>query len=204
MVLAGPPSAHDDIEPSIERIAVGARLLRIYSPQPYNTGPLTFREFGPLLRFDHQRPGKAGPRRDRGRGILYAAPDLVCCVGERFGDDGAITKTGYRLTRLAVTDGLAVLDLRRSAATGAGTIPAIGGVGERRTTQAWARWWYEHPQLDGIDGLLYASAHSGRDALALWQRADGKLAEEADWDLRDDAIRDDLEVAANDLHLPIL
>lgn len=203
-VLAGPPSTHFDLDSKIEPIAADVRLLRIYAPEPYRTGPLTFREFGPLLRFDHQRPAVAGPRRDRGRGILYAARELVCSVGERFGDDGAVTKTGYRLARLAVTDGVAVLDLRGAAATGAGTIAAIGGVGERQVTQAWARWWYEHPQLASIDGLLYTSAHSGLDALALWERADGKLVEDADWELRDDLIRDDLELAANELHLPIL
>jgi len=203
-LLTGPPSTFVDVDPSVEPIAAGVRILRVYSPEPYKTGPLSFRDFGPLRRFDHQRPGRIGPRRDRGRGILYAAYGLVCNVGERFGDEGAITKPGNRLARLAVTDELSVLDLRGPAATGAGTIPAIGGVGERHLTQAWARWWYEHPQLPKIDGLLYASAHSGRDAIALWERANGKVAEDADWDLGDEQIRDDLELAANELHLPTL
>jgi hypothetical protein len=203
-LLAGPPSTFVDLDPTIEPIAVGVRLLRIYSPEPYKTDPLTFRDFGPLRRFDHQRPGKTGPGHDRGRGILYAAYELVCNVGERFGDEGAITKAGNRLARLAVTEALSVLDLRGPAATGARTIPAIGGAGERQVTQEWARWWYEHPQLAGIHGLLYASAHSGRDAIALWERANGKVAEDADWDLGDEQIRDDLELAANELHLPTL
>lgn len=183
-------------------VANGVGLLRTYAPDPYDTAPLTFREFGPLNRFDHQRSGN-GPQLDSGRGILYAGFDLICCVGEYFGDQGAVTRAGNRLTKLLVEEPAEVLDLRKEAATGAGTIPAIGGVGERSITQAWARWWYEHPDLQNAAGLLYTSAHTGEDALAFWERAEGRFSTTADWELADDEIRDDVELAAHRLRLPI-
>ncbi len=197
----GPPP-DGELEPVVETVAKGDHLLRIYAPEPYDTGPLTFREFGPLNRFDHHRSSN-GPQLDPERGTLYAGYELVCCVGEYFGDDGAVTRAGNRLTKLLVDDAVEVLDLRKEAATGAGTIPAIGGVGERSVTQAWARWWYEHPQLGKVAGLLFTSAQTGEDALAVWERAEGNFSVTADWGLEDDEIRDDLEVAAHALHLPI-
>jgi hypothetical protein len=199
-----PPRTYERIDPQLTPITAGVSLLRIYAPEPYNTGPATFRDVGPINRFDHHRVDKRGPRRHRGRGVLYAGTGMVCCVGEYFGDQGSISRAGNRLARLTVTSPLNVLDLRETAATGAGTIPAIGGIGERRITEAWSRWWYEHPQLVGVDGLLYKSAHSGRDAVALWERAEGRLEATANLRLEDDAIRDDLEIAAGELHLPIL
>lgn len=200
-LLAGPPP-DDDLDPVIETVAQGDDLLRIYAPEPYDTDPLTFREFGPLNRFDHHRSAN-GPQFDSGRGILYAGYMLACCVGEYFGDKGAISRAGNRLTKLRVDHQREVLDLRGQAAIGAGTIPAIGGVGERSVTQAWARWWYEHPQLRDVTGLLYTSAQTGEDALAFWERADGSFTVTADWGLEDDEIRDDLEVAAHEVRLPI-
>lgn len=203
-LLAGPPRTYLKLDPMLERLAAGSCLLRIYAREPYGGGPLTFRRFGPLNRFDHHRSGKSGPRRNRDRAILYAGSELVCCVGETFGDHGAVTRAGYHLVRLVVAESLELLDLRGPAATGALTIPAVGGVGERRITQAWGRWWYEHPQLAHIDGLLYSSGQTAKDAVALFERANGKLAEDVDWELSDEAIRDDLEVAADELNLPIL
>ncbi|MGZ4201613.1 MAG: RES family NAD+ phosphorylase [Thermoleophilaceae bacterium] len=200
-LLTGPPPERD-IRPVIATIPAGTGLLRIYAPASHGAGPLTFRRFGPLGRFDHQR-GDGGPRLDRPRGILYAGSTLVCCVGEFFGDQGSITRAGNRLARLVVKKPLATLDLRGRAATGAGTIAAIGGVGERATTQAWARWWYEQPQLAEVAGLLYKSAQTGDDALALWERAKGSLGVSEDWGLDDPEIRDDLELAAYALSLPL-
>jgi hypothetical protein len=200
-VLTGPPPA-GDFDPVVATVVNGTELLRIYAPEPYDTAPLTFREFGPLNRFDHQRSNN-GPQVDSGRGILYAGFDLVCCVGEYFGDTGAVTRVGNRLTKLLVEEPVEVLDLREEAATGAGTIPAIGGVGERFTTQAWARWWYEHPDLENAAGLLYTSAQTGKDALAFWERAEGRFSTTADWELTADEIRDDLELAAHRVRLPI-
>ncbi len=125
------------------------------------------------------------------------------CVGEVFGDAGSITPAEWRVARLVTTDAVMLLDLERTNATGAGTIAAIGSVGERQTTQAWARWWYTHPRLSKVDGLRYTSAHTGLSAVALWERVRGKLALDREWTLDDPSARPDLELAAHKLHLPI-
>lgn len=137
---------------------------------------------------------------------MYAAPTMLCCVGEFFGDTGSITLTGIRLARLRVVEPLTLLDLRGPAATGAGTIPAIAAITQRATTQAWARWWYEHPQLRTTEGLIFASSHTGEDAIALWERARGKVncPRGRHWPLADPLLADDLQVAAHRLHLPFL
>lgn len=203
-LLSGPPADFEDIDPTFLAINTGGRMLRLYAPEPYDTAPLTFRKYGPLNRFDHHRAALTRPEVDSDRGILYAGSEFVCCVGEFFGDEGSITRSGNRVARLVTQGSLAVLDLRGTAAAGAGTIAAIGGVGERSVTQAWACWWYEHPALSTLDGLLYASAHTGKDALALWERAEGKLTVDADWALDDATLDDDLQLAAHELRLPLL
>jgi hypothetical protein len=143
-VLDLPPAVAAPIEPVRETRAPGAQLLRVYSPEPYKTTALTFREHGPHARFDHQRRGPDGKARlDRGRGSLYAGPDLACCLGEFFADTlGVINLTGTRVARLEITETLTLVDLRGTAALGVGTTQAIGGISQRKTTQAWARYLY--------------------------------------------------------------
>jgi hypothetical protein len=194
--LAPPPAARAAIEPVRVHMALGARLLRVFSPEPYGTRALTFREQGPHARFDHHAPGAT-------RGILYGGSDLVCCLGEFFADSGAIHVPGVHAARLEVTGRLTLLDLRETAALGVGTTQAIGGISQRRTTQAWARYLYGHPDLAGVDGLLYAAANTGRDAVALFERAAGRLAVAAEYELGDPAIDHDLQLAAYALKLPI-
>lgn len=207
-VLAGPPTAFNDIDPSYETVSASTRLLRIYAPEPYKTKATTFREIGPVNRFDHQRAGPGGARRrDRGRGILYASRTMTCSVGEYFGDEGVVTLAGNKVARLKVTSDLRVLDLRGTAATGVGTTQAVGaGEGKRSVTQAWARYLYDHPGLAAVHGLLYTSSHTGLDALALWERAKGEVTcpRGDDWELSDSAVRPDVEVAAHALHVPVI
>ena len=195
--LALPPAEPAAIAPVRERLVTGARLLRVFSPEPYGTGALTFREHGPHARFDHHAPG--GPA----RGILYGGRDLVCCLGEFFGDSGAIHPPGARAARLDLLDEVTLLDLRGTAALGVGTTQAIGGISQRATTQAWARHLYDHPDLQDVDGLLYAAAVTGRDAFALFERAAGRLAVVIELELGDPAIDHDLQLAAYALRLPI-
>lgn len=181
------------------------RLLRIYSPDPYGTGPTTFRAFGPTnARFDHHRSPRNAPAVDAECRILYAAPELTCALGERFGDERTITVSGNHLARLRLARDVELLDLRGLAARAAGTIPAIGSVGERDVTQAWSSWWHEHPDLQHVDGLTYVSAQTGLDCLALWQRAEDAIDCERDWPLDAPEIRDDLDLAADALDLPTL
>jgi hypothetical protein len=199
--VTGPPPSRP-IRPRLQVAPADSRLLRIYSPEPYRTGPTTFRAFGPAnARFDHHRSSRSAPAVDPDCRILYAAPDLVCALGERFGDEGTITLSGNRLARLRLTRDIALLDLRGLAARAAGTIPAIGSVGEREITQAWSRWWHDHAALSRVDGLIYTSAQTGLDCIALWQRAEDAIDRDGDWPLGAPEIRDDLELAADELDL---
>jgi hypothetical protein len=175
-------------------------------PRSIAPAPTGFRKRGPYGRFDHQRPRADGsPGVDRDRGILYCARTLLCCAGEFFAESGEITLTGVRLARLTVTDQLHLMDLRDMAANGAGTIPAIGAISQRATTHAWARWWYEHPQLADIDGLIYQASGSGQDSVALWERARGKVTcrRGHHWPLDYPELDDELQVASHRLRLPI-
>ena len=186
---------------------VGVRLLRIYSPSSHQATPASYREWGPVSRFDHQRPtATGGCGVDRGRGVLYAAPSMLCCVGEFFGDTGSVTVADARLARLRVQAPLRMLDVRKTAAAGAGTIHAIGAITQRATTQAWARWWYEHPQLIDVHGVLFEASHSGEDSYMFWERARGRLRcpSGQHWALTDPKVLDDLHVAAHRLRLPFL
>ena len=202
-----PPAAFDEIDPEFVVLEPATRLLRIYAPAVHNATPAGFRTQGPYSRFDHQRPAPdGGPRNDRERGILYAGRSFTCVVGEFFGDQGEIALAGVHLARLTVTEPLRLLDLRGTAATGAGTIAAIAAVTQRATTQAWARWWYEHPRLAGVRGLLYAASHSGEDAVALTERSRGGIVCRSGhhWPLEDPSLADDLELAAHRLRLVIV
>jgi hypothetical protein len=204
--IVDPPPDFIELDPEYETIDRGVPLLRIYAPGRYGAGPTRFRIRGPYKRFDHQRAGPSGrPRIDQRRGILYAGATLVGCVGEYFGDTGEIVRTGNRLARLSVLAPLKLLDLRGTAATGAGSLPAIGAITQRATTQMWARWWYEHPQLAGTHGLIYSAAHSGEDATALWERARGRIACRGAnrWSLDDLRLDNDLHFAASRLRLAL-
>jgi hypothetical protein len=197
-LLAGPPSSFESIDPVIEPVASGKKLYRAYSPKPYGTKPRTFRNVGPLERFDHHRPVGPGmpPKQHRGRGILYAGFDPIWSLGEFFGASGVITLNGNRIARLTVTRSLRLLDLRGLAATRVGTAPGIAGIETRATTQAWARYFYEHPDLAEIDGLIYEAFHSGLDSVALWERAKDAVRTDQGWSLGASTIRGHIDFAA--------
>ena len=205
MALGGPPSTpetHPNAE--TETLSTGTRLRRIYTPEPYGTEALTFRTHGPVSRFDHHRRPNGFPARghDPDRGVMYTSGALRCCLAEVFGDQGIAELDGYYVALLDVTAPLTLLDIRDIAARRAGTIPAIYGDGNRETTQDWARYWYEHPDFQHCEGLLYHSAQTGKDdVVALWERAEGKVTCIGDWALDDPEIIDDVLVAADKVEL---
>jgi hypothetical protein len=135
--------------------------------------------------------------------MMYTGETLVCCLGEFFADSGEITVAGTKVALVRSTVDLQLLDLRKTAATGVGTTQAVGSVSQRKTSQAWSRYFYEHPALEGIHGLLYTAGNSGHDAVAFYERAEGSLAVDVDLDLGDPSIASDLELAADVLHWPI-
>ena len=160
-------------------LQAGTSIVRLYDPSRFNVGPLTFRRFGPLLRFDHQRGEGSGmkrdPREDSERGILYAAPTLGCCVAEVFGDVGFIMPGEYRVALIEVTRDLRLLDLVDEAMA-AGTIAALSATEHHRKAQEWSRRFYEDAAYEQPDGIHYRAAHTGEEAFALYERAEDGLS----------------------------
>jgi RES domain len=203
-VLDPPPASFEDIEPELATWHAGAALQRVYSPEPFGTEALTFRTHGPHNRFDHQRPGSDGePQDDADRGIMYAGDGLVCCLGEFFADSTEIAVAGTCVATVRPVEQLRLLDLRGTAATGVGTTQAIAAISQRRTSQAWARYLYDHPALGDVHGLLYTASNSGLDAVAFFERAEGSFEVAVDLELNAPALEDELELAADALHWPI-
>jgi RES domain len=142
-----------------------------------------FRHNGPRARFDHHR--RLGPfpstRDDPERGILYAAFELSCSVAECFGDSGVVTASGNRLAVLRPRQSLRLLDLRRDGAC----------------------HWYEHSDLGDLHGLIYPSATTSQDCIALWERAKGRLEVVYDWSLDESDVLGELVVIADALDLVV-
>jgi hypothetical protein len=203
--LGNPPLAPEThAKAEIRTLPKGTQLRRIYTSEPHGTEALTFRTYGPIGRFDpHRRPnGFPAKGHDPDRGVLYAAEKLRCCLAEMFGDRGMVELHGYRAALLELTEPVALLDLRGIGARHAGTIAAVSGDGDRATTQDWGRYWYEHPDFQHCDGLLYPSAQTGEDDIvALWERAEPKITCRGDWALDDPAILDEVVIAADELEL---
>ncbi|MGH9550153.1 MAG: RES family NAD+ phosphorylase [Terriglobales bacterium] len=150
---------------------------RIYDPTKFGTQALTFRHWGPTSRFDHHRLAAAGPSDDRDRGILYGAPTLSSCLVEVFGDTKIIDVAALELAIIEVSRELKFLDLRGNGAMRAGTVAAICKESNRRYTQEWSRYFYDHGFVyDTVDGIIYGNAHNDEDALALYERSQGSLA----------------------------
>ena len=149
----------------------GTWLFRIFDPAGRDVpGPLTFRYVGPFARFDHHE----GTGETEHRGIYYAGLTLDCAVVEAF-DVGLVEPGTKHLARVRPTRELTLLDLRARAAMRAGTVAAIASA-DYALSQQWARFIYENPAIYGeVDGIFYASAHNGDDAVAVFERAKGAL-----------------------------
>lgn len=184
----------------------GSALYRIFSPEPYGTEALTFRHYGPILRFDHQ-PGigeNHEPTHDSRRAIYYAAPTLASCLAEVFGDGGYVEPEGYFIARPLLGRPLHLLDLRYEGAMGAGVNSTISKTEDALLSQAWSRFFYERVDLYGeVDGLLYLNAHNDREALALYERCRDALEcrEQDVIALADDDIRPEIQRIARETHL---
>lgn len=169
------PHLNPPPQPLFKTFPTGTQIVRIFDPSRYQTGPLTFRHYGPLARFDHQRGTK--PCDDLDRGIYYAALTLSSCVVEVFGDTRVIDITAEQVALITLTQPLKLLDLRGAGAMRVGSVVALTNVAHRPLSQAWSRHFYEREDwFTCIDGLIYANAHNGEDALALYERAQPSLA----------------------------
>ncbi|MDJ0751759.1 MAG: RES family NAD+ phosphorylase [Woeseiaceae bacterium] len=202
MVLIYPPPPTRNITPKLAVLESGRAIKRIFAPTSYGSTATGFRYYGPLHRFDHQKDGKPTVAPDRG--IIYAGFSLSCCLIEVFGDDGVIDIKQQKIAKITLTQSLKLLDLRGTSAWDAGSVVAMTTDGRRRLTQAWSRYFYEHPELYGqIDGLIFNNAHNGEEALALYERAATQMAsaQTVVQALDAPALRNKLFVVANRLNL---
>lgn len=160
----------------------GVVLVRVYDPKSkYKPRPRVFRKHGPLKRFDHHRGSVSGPLvvpgEDNDRAVYYAAFSLSGGIVEVFGKDRVIERRTFRVVYSTLKEPLHLLDLRGNAAIRAGVLHAIGQIQDTAKTQAWARYFYENPATYGtVDGLLYANAHNGEDAVLLYERGAHAIA----------------------------
>jgi hypothetical protein len=164
----------------------GTEILRIFNPEPHGYTAVSFRRFGPALRFDHHRGPLDDPREDPDRGIWYGAllaqpadveSAFETCLRECFQAIRRVDPDAH-LGRVRIRDGdrLRLLSLVDGAATRAGTIFQLPASSDARKTQAWSRYFYETPAVyDEVDGLLYRSAYNGSLNVALYERANGAL-----------------------------
>ncbi len=203
--LRHPPAKRRAIRsPQILTLAAGEQLWRIYWPEPCGATATTLRDVGPFERFDHHLAPDA-PSGTRKRAIAYFGLSLSCCVAEVYGDGEVIWTAGVRAARLTAAHDLALLDLRGHGARRVGTISAIGQGGPLAATQAWSRYWYEHPDLARLEGLCWNNAHNEEASIALWERGRRALPKgpAGDWALTDDELMEELERIAVDLDLVI-
>ncbi|MFM2315572.1 MAG: hypothetical protein RLZZ04_4850 [Cyanobacteriota bacterium] len=183
MVVVHFPPPLRSVAPKFVTLNRNDELLRIFDPTKYDAiceavsfrTATSFRDYGPVSRFDHHQeyPNKI----DLDRSVIYAAPTLSCCLVEIFGDGGIIKIEQQQLALITLNDTFKLLDLKGAAAMAAGTVAALSSITERNISQAWGRYFYENSQLYGeIDGLIFAGAHNGEDAVCLYERAESKLA----------------------------
>lgn len=167
-----PPVNH--VSPSTYTLEADKKLIRVYDPTTkYKIKALTFRYSKPIHRFDHQCLEEKDTQT---RGIWYGAFTLSCCLTEIFGDSRTITVEEKEVALITLTQPLTLLDLRGSAAMRSGTVASIGGTAKRQVSQAWGKYFYEHPELYGeVAGLIYHTAHNGEKAIALYERAESNL-----------------------------
>jgi hypothetical protein len=180
-----PPDPLPD-DPKLVTLTAGAEILRIFSPEPFGYTAVSFRNFGPALRFDHQRAPITDPSEDADRGIWYGAlliqPEgaesaLHTCLRECFQKVRRVDPNAH-LGRVRVTDRdeLRLLSLVDRGATRAGTITQMPASSDARKSQAWSRYFYETPGIFGEpDGLLYRSTYNGSLNVALYERASDAL-----------------------------
>ena len=174
MVVVRMPPPIGGISPTHVTLGIGEVLIRIFDPTRYGATAISFRSYGPISRFDHH--GSYKNKIDLDRSVIYTGRTLSCCLVEIFGDGGIIVIEQQQVAFLTLTNNIKLLDIRGSGAMGAGTVAAISSITQRDISQAWGRYFYEHPELyDEIEGLIFSGAHNGEDAIVLYERAKVKI-----------------------------
>lgn len=160
--------------PIFHALPVGTDLIRLFNPARHNAEAISFRHFGPLLRFDHHRPANVQGV-DCDRGVYYGGFTLSSCLVEVFGDTGFISYGEWHIAMPRLRRELRLLDIRGSGAMRAGSVAALGKVPDHTLSQSWSRWFYDRPEYGNPDGLLWYNAHNDEDALVLYERAEDAL-----------------------------
>ncbi|MEM8832285.1 MAG: RES domain-containing protein [Cyanobacteria bacterium P01_G01_bin.19] len=174
MVLVRMPPPIGGISPTHVTLGIGEVLIRIFDPTRYGATATSFRNYGPISRFDHH--GSYKNKIDPNRSVIYAGLAFSCCLVEIFGDGGIIAVEQQQVAFLTLTNNIKLLDIRGSGAMGAGTVAAISSITQRDISQAWGKFFYDHPELyDEIEGLIFSGAHNGEDAIMLYERAKPKI-----------------------------
>lgn len=158
--------------PSLITIGPNLLLHRIYKrggshPTLWNS----FRQYGPLSRFDHQFTTEDNEPQLQDRGVLYAASDIATVVAEFFQyPRRRINRDKHRpwLASFNLPGELQLLNLTDTFCVRVGASMKIM-TGPFAHTQAWSQGFYEaYPQ---IQGLYYASSLTNRPAIAFYERA---------------------------------
>lgn len=165
-----PPPPRSSVKPAFYTLDKSQCLVRIFDPTRHNTTALTFRYYGPLLRFDHQRTCTTSF--DEERGIYYAGFTLSCCLVEVFGDKRTIEVGNYHVALVELKRDLNLINLCGTPAMSNGTFTAISSVPNRDLSQSWSRYFYENSKIyTKVDGIIYHNAHNSEESIALYERA---------------------------------
>ena len=136
------------------------------------------------MRFDHHRgtataAGALLPDLDPDRGTYYAVLKPSSCIVEVFGDARTIDLTDptrdWHVAYPRLPRDLHLFDLRGNGAMRAGSVAALAKIPGREETQAWSRYFYERPEYENADGLIYYNAHNDEVSIALYGRAEAAL-----------------------------
>ncbi len=182
-----PPPAATELpdDPPVRVVAPGQELVRFYR-RVHGTWDVQ-RPFGPLssARFDHHRPPADT---DPERSVWYAARSLIGATAEAFGNLGFVDKSSDRRLAIArVRSEFRLLDLAGTAARAFGLDQRIGTSTAYKTSQAWARIFYES-YLD-LEGIHWRGRQAGSLCVVLTDRADmSKLEVVTDDEISDAAV----------------
>lgn len=169
MKLGAPPSDLSSVAEDWAETAEGTVLWRIVRTSGPNVVAWDrLRTWGPsAARFD---PHPLPPGEHPGVGVAYSATDLATALAEVFQDRRVVNTNRHRpyLVAWGPTRSLRLLDLRGTWPVRNGASHAITS-GRHDLCRQWARAIFA--RWPGADGLLSASAMTGRDVVVLWTPA---------------------------------
>jgi RES domain len=201
-----PPPNFPLRHPQYHTLESGSYIMRIFKQG--RSGPLIFRHFGPIARFDHHRIQLGdSPTSDSERGIYYAALTFSSCLMETFSPMRSIEiQEDLFICRVQLNKDLTLLDLRLNGDLAAGSTEKITNTSNLKLSQAWSRYFYENTNIYGnIDGIFYPSEHDQSGIIALYERASELVFyEDQIWSLNDPLLRQEILQFANENNLIIV